>query len=249
MEAIHTYNRIGLKDAMALLNVSESTARRLFSKMENSGNVIRTHGGIQFIDRIPREYSYDLVEIQNVPEKKKIAAAAAELVNDGDVIYLDSGTTLAYMSEILASKILANKLKDVVIFTNSLVNLNYLIDAVKVTFIGGYYRENRRDFCGYIAENTVKDLNFLKCFLGADGYSIQAGFTAIDFSTARLNELILNRSSYRVVLANADKFHGTTMISYSRNQNVDLLITDKKPEESVRRKIESLGTKIQIAEE
>ncbi|MBQ8731710.1 MAG: DeoR/GlpR transcriptional regulator [Oscillospiraceae bacterium] len=246
MEALRTSEKMTLSDAMNLLKVSESTARRLFCQMESHGNVIRVHGGIQFVGPTPKEYSYDIVEGRNTIAKRKIALAAAELIQDGDIIFLDSGSTLAYLSEAIAEKLKSGKLNDLVIFTNSLVNLNYLCNETRVTIIGGYYRDNRKDFCGYVAEETAKSLNFTKCFLGTDGYSIHTGFTAIDFSTARLNEVVLSRSAYRVVMADTDKFHGTTVVSYSRNQQIHLLITDQLPEDAVRAEIESGGTTISV---
>ena len=117
------------------------------------------------------------------------------------------------------------------IFTNSLVNLN-LLKRHDVTLIGGKFRDLRKDFHGYTAEEALKSLHFNKCFLGADAYSAQNGFTTTDFSTARLNELVLERSEEKYVLMDSSKFFLSSIVSYSRRISPDKIITEAYPDQS-----------------
>lgn len=245
-EALKTHARLRLGDAMNLLGVSESTARRLFRQMEEEGGVIRVHGGIQPVGTSAGEYRYDQVENQNTEEKRNIAAAAAALVSDGDVIFLDSGTTLGFMSQLLATRIAAGELTNLSVFTNSLVNLHCLSETAGVTLVGGRYRDNRKDFCGYVAEETIKSLHFNKCFLGADGYSVKNGFAATDFSTARMSELVLGRSDLCVILADASKFTEAAMVGFSRKHTIHRLITNEILTPDVQLALEGSGTEITV---
>ncbi len=245
-EALKSRSRLHLVDAMELLDISESTARRLFARMEEAGGVVRVYGGIQPVGDPAGDYRYDVVEGQNTHAKRQIAAAAAMLVENGDRVFLDSGTTLGFMSGYLARRLGEGGLAGVTVFTNSLVNLHTLSKATSVTLIGGRYRDNRKDFCGYVAEESIKPLRFTKCFLGADGFSPTSGFAATDFSTARMSELVLARSDVGIVLADASKFSSAALVGYSKATPVHRLITDRMPQPPVLQWLQRGNTQIDL---
>lgn len=234
LDALRVAGRVDLADAEQLLDVSESTVRRLFTALEGKNGVIRVHGAIQLEGMASSDYRFDRSEEVHSDEKRRIAAFGVQLVEEGDVLYLDSGTTLAQMCARLAAQ-LREKPLSITVFTNSIVNLELLGGQADISLIGGKYRANRRDFCGYIAEETVKNLHFTKAFLGTDGFNAVNGFTATDFSTARLNQLVLGRTDKSVILADSSKFETSEVVSYSRGSKVDLLITDRRLPEEKRR--------------
>ena len=207
--------------------------RRVFRRLEKTGDYLRYYGGLRlaFEEGAANDYYYEGTENRHVAAKLKIADIALSLVQDGDEIYLDSGTTLARFAAKLAEALDKKQLRDVHIFTNSLVNLN-LLKRHEVTLIGGKFRDLRKDFHGYTAEETIKSLHFKKCFLGADAYSAQNGFTTTDFSTARLNELVLERSEEKYVLMDSSKFFLSSVVSYSRRVAPDKIITEAYPDQS-----------------
>jgi len=246
LEMMAKNKRVSLNEAITSLDVSESTVRRLFVKIEESGKGVRDYGGIRLAaDAV--EYSFKTYAEINHSEKHAIAKAAVRLVKSGDMVYLDSGTTLACFTEVLRDHIKHGIIGDVTVFTNSLVNLNILDEVAKVNLIGGEYRRNRRDFCGYLAEEAIKSLHFTKCFLGTDGFSMSMGFTATDFSTARLNELALKNSNEGYVMLDSEKFKTQSVVSYSKNQKITAAITEVMPEQAVAEKLSGLGTKIIVA--
>lgn len=245
LEQLKRKKTMTLAQAMELLGVSESTVRRLFIRLENSGAAMRRYGGIQLLhDSDAADYQYEQVEEQYVPQKQMIGCYAAQLVESGDVLYLDSGTTMACFCKELAARISSGQLKGLTVFTNSLVNLELLSPALTVNLIGGEHRANRRDFCGYLAEEMVSSLHFSKCFLGTDGFHLRYGFTATDFYTARLNELVLGNSDRRYVLMDSSKFMAASVVSYSRDQTIDAVITDQQPTEQLAQRLAASGTEI-----
>lgn len=227
------HKSISVADATHITDASESTVRRVFKRLEATGNYIRYYGGIRLASEssIDNDYYYEHTENRNVEAKLQIAALALSLVEDEDTLYLDSGTTLARFAAKLAEALDKKQLHGVRVFTNSLINLN-LLKQHDVTLIGGKFRELRKDFYGYVAEDALKSLHFKKCFLGADAYSTQDGFTTTDFSTARLNELALERSEEKYVLMDSSKFFLSSVVSYSRRIRPNMIITEAYPDQS-----------------
>ena len=225
------HKSISIKDAIRITDSSESTVRRVFKRLEATGDYLRYYGGIRLASEsgTDNDYYYENTENRHVEAKLAIATLALSLIKDEDVIYLDSGTTLARFAAKLSEALDKKQLYGIKIFTNSLVNLN-LLKQHDVTLIGGKFRDLRKDFHGYTAEDTLKTLHFKKCFLGADAYSTQNGFTTTDFSTARLNELVLERSEKKYVLIDSSKFFISSIVSYSRRISPDMIITEAYPD-------------------
>lgn len=245
LEQLGRRHTLTLAEAKTLLGVSESTARRLFIRLESSGAAVRRYGGIQLLQESPAaDYLYEQVEGQYAAQKRQIGRCAAEMIESGDVLYLDSGTTMACLCTALSERLAAGEIGELSVFTNSLVNLDLLSPHTKVNLIGGEYRRNRRDFCGYLAEELVGGLHFTKCFLGADGFHYRYGFTATDFYTARLNELALSNADRGIVVMDSSKFMAASVVSYSRDRRIDTVLTDREPPESLAQRLADWGTQV-----
>ena len=248
LDRLKAVGRLSLTDAVNLLKVSESTVRRLFIRLEKDGHVIRNYGGVQYFSEPNMNYSFEQLEGRNVAQKQAIAAYAVLLVENNDTIYIDSGTTLSHFSALLNARIETDALQNVTIFTNSLMNLNTLQKQARLHLIGGEYRQNRKDFCGYLTEETLKSLRFTKCFLGSDGYRPSFGFTTTDFHTARLNEFVLKNSQQSFVLMDSSKFDTSALVSYTRVHTVGLLITDQKLPDQIQDSLALQGTAVHICD-
>ena len=227
LDAIKLSEKITTAETMTMLGISKSTATRLFIALEEEGKVIRVQNGAM-LARENFEYTYDDLEYLNYNEKKQIGECASALVSSGDTVYLDSGTTLPHMCVALEKRISSGELTNVRIFIRSLVNLNILHKAPNVFCIGGIYRHAQRDFNGYISESAISQLHFDKCFLGADGLDIDGGITTVDFSSARLNSLVVSKSYEKYILADSSKFGKISSIRYSDVSDITCLVTDSR---------------------
>lgn len=214
------------QEAMNMLNVSETTARRLFHAMENDGVVLRTFGGICHVNEAMGSYSYDSIAQQNGEAKIEIAKKAALLCKDGDVLYLDGGTTIAALAGQLAGRLDEGTLKDITVYANSFSVVDALSGKCTINLIGGRWRENRRDFCGYLAEDGMRKLAFMLCFLGADACE-KRGLTTTDFETARLNELVVSLSLKKYALLDATKFDKSSFVPFVKLNELTAIITDE----------------------
>ncbi len=240
MALLRVSGKVSVAEAMALLDVSESTVRRLFNKLEADGLAVRTYRGISInaVSGVRETYSFEQSELYRSREKLEIGEAAEALIAEGDTVYLDSGTTVLKLCAAIAHRCAlagsgegdakcAEKYRSVTVFTNSLANLNLLKDYMNVCLIGGEYRPHRQDFCGYLTEEIIKKLHFSKCFVGADGFSVGNGLTASDFDTARINQLVVEGSDEKILLADTSKAGKASVIHYAPIESINTLVTNK----------------------
>lgn len=217
--------KLSLSDTMELLGISESTARRLFSKLEQDGKVIRTHGGIQSTNHAMAAYSFEQGARINIEQKTAIGKEAINFLEDGDVIFCDSGTTIQCFCAEMIQRLQKDNL-NIIVYTNSLANLEILSPYLQVKLVGGEYRANRKDFCGYLAEQALSGLYFTKCFLGADGCVEGRQFTTTDFETLRVNEIAMRNAEKTFMLVDSSKFALSSHVAYAPIQRIHTIITD-----------------------
>lgn len=240
--------RLTLGEAMELLDISESTARRMFTKLEQDGFAIRTHGGIQCVSRVMTDYSFEQGFRRNAEKKTAIARTACRFLEDGDVVFFDSGTTIQHLCMELVRQLRAEKLA-LNVYTNSLANLELLAPHLTVRLLGGEYRENRKDFCGYLAEQALSGLCFTKCFLSADGCAQGRRFTTTDFETARMNEIVMRNSQRTIMLVDSSKFSIFSHVAYAPVEDIDTIVTDAGISGETLAALERAGAQVVCAEE
>ena len=242
-ERLNVIKRITLSDATELLNISESSVRRLFSKMERSGLAIRIHGGLTEIPSNKDSYDYNSVESVAVEQKRKIASKVATLISECSNVYLDSGSTMYRVSIAVANLAKQKALPNLHIFTNSVKNLEVLQGIVSVTLSGGEYRPSRRDLCGLLAENAVSCLHFDLCVLGADGID-KNGLTTTDFDTARLCSAAIKQSDKRILAADSSKFGKTSLVNFAALSDISTVVTDSGLSSDTELYIKSAGVNL-----
>ena len=162
--------------------------------------------------------------MRNVEEKRVIAALATELINDGDQIFLDSGTTCFEMAKYLRTK------KSLSIIVNSVRTAEELnAPGLNVLMLGGQYRPDRMDTIGPIAYQTLDRLRGFSTFLGTDGMSRDFGFTSIDIESANLFGLAVKNAKESILLADSSKFDNPALYKITDIHSISTVITEKKP--------------------
>lgn len=202
-----------------LLNVSEITVRRDLKHLEEEKKVTLLHGGAAQLVDTSRETPMDQREELYIDEKERISHFAAGLVEDGDVIFIDSGTTNKRMLKYLTDK----KVK---IVTNGYKNieesLSYDLD---ITLIGGELKKETYAFIGAVTSRVLDMYYFDKCFLGANGIDMEFGLSNADPNESLIKEQVIKRSKKAYVLADHTKFSSTSVFKFSEINQVDI-ITD-----------------------
>lgn len=230
----HLYKNGEIRNAevKSLLGVSLSTVRRLAIELEQEELVTRVPGGIQ-LGSNSIKYLFSEKELVNAAQKKAIADYVAKnFIQDADIIYLDSGTTVKQLAIAISKRIVSGQLKKLTVITHSLANLEILNDHCDVILIGGSFREPRKDFAGHTTERFLECFYYPKAFLGADGFDINLGYSGNDPLTVAINKTVIERSTAAYVLIDSSKLLSNAFISYAKAAQVKLLITDHqaKPE-------------------
>ena len=212
-----------VNDLSEALNISASTIRRDLNTMAEEGEIVLLRGGAVKL----REGSFDL-SIQakqhlNMDKKERIAKHAASLVNDGEVIYIDSGTTPLAMMKYL-------KNKQITVVTSNTQIIETLSDSeVQCIILGGEITKNIGSIVGPITEKLLQNMFFDKSFLGASGYSLLGGINTPDVREATKKDLVRINSKQTYVLVDSSKADKTTFYK-AFNLDECIIITDESNE-------------------
>lgn len=218
IQLLHLTGTITAEQLKELQGVSAATVRRDLLRLEEAGRLVRVHGGAT----LPAtEAPFDVVMGQASIEKDRIAAAAAKLVGDGDVVILDIGTTTMRIAQHLRGR-------PVTVVTTSLAVVDVLRtdDTVTLICIGGTLRRNFRSFVGPLAVKALRriraDIGFLTCTgVRPDGAIVD------DIGEEALVKQALMRASDRVILvAAATKFPGTGTLRIGELDQIDTVVCD-----------------------
>ena len=215
-------------EAAKALNISESTVRRLFNELEEKGEVTRIYGGIKVAQETQNEYRFDKLKMKRVEEKQRIGAAASKLINSGDTLFIDSGTTAQQVAVGLARMLKRKEIENIQVFTNSMIIVEILADYCNISLLGGQYRKKRQDFSGYITDIVLDVISFDKSFIGADSIyvDIDGGGSASDAFTAQISRKVVARTKTNYLVVDSTKFNKRSLIEYINMQQIDTIITD-----------------------
>ncbi|MNE30885.1 Glucitol operon repressor [compost metagenome] len=176
--------------------------------------------------------------------KYAIACAAAELVNDGDAIILDSGSTTSQMAQQLVGK------KDLVVMTNAL-NIAFELannEQVDLMVVGGSVRRKSWSLYGPAAEQHMRQFRFDKLFLGVDGFDLLSGITTPDPGEAQLNRAMCDVAREVIAVADASKFGRTSFCMIREIGQIQRLVTDSRIPENYLHALNHLGVDVIIAD-
>ena len=199
LELLEEERMVHSQKLMELLAVSESTIRRDLSQLEEQGLLVRVHGGAKRRYTLADEQNVQEKSFKNSQEKQEIAKLAASLIEDGDVVFLDAGTTTVQMIPFIQSK-------NITVVTNGLVHATSLMEMGISTFlIGGRIKKKTQAVIGPAAAAHLEQYCFTKVFLGMNGVDFTFGYTTPDEEEAIIKRLALSLGSKCYVLADYTK--------------------------------------------
>lgn len=226
LETVNKNKNAELGELCELLNTSESTVRRDLSLLDKKGLLVKVRGGAIAVT----DESFTAVE-PNVEEKAGLFAAekeaiaryAASLIEDGDFVYIDAGTTTEKMIEYIPSK-------SVTFVTNAFINAKKLAQrGFKVMILAGEVKASTEAIVGSEAAIALMSCNFTKCFMGVNGISIKGGLSTPDKNEASVKTMAISRSKEVFILGDHSKFGKIFSVKFSE-LNRGKIITDKVPD-------------------
>lgn len=210
-------------DLCQQFRVSDMTIRRDLAILERQSLLRRIHGGAVSLHGRGYEPPF-LTRSQEAQDfKKAIAARAAQLVDDGDSIAIDVGTTTLEFAKNLTNK------RNVTVFTASLPVANVLADhsGVRLVLTGGVLRSGEHSMVGWVAEDTFSRFHVDKAFLGIGGLDPEIGLTEYNLDDARVKQALIGCGEKKILLADSRKFGRRALASVAPISAVHQIITDK----------------------
>ncbi|MDO4259085.1 MAG: DeoR/GlpR family DNA-binding transcription regulator [Actinomycetaceae bacterium] len=211
------------------LGVSLVTIRTALKDLEESGYLMRTHGGAR-----PTAYRNIHLRQSDRPEQKdRIAKAAAAMIRDEDRIMIEAGTTCSqivkYLSAHRGVQIVTNS---VLVFANARSNPN-----LTVTLTGGQFRPESESLVGPVAERSINSFNARLAFLGTDGVSAHRGLTTQLVEGGQVATLMRERAEETWLLADSSKYGRVGFVSFMGVDAITGIITDDELAESSREEL------------
>jgi len=212
------------------LGVSDETVRRNIKALQARSQVRKVHGGVLlFEDLTLTEQPLQARMRRNAESKQQLARKLAEMIGDGDSLFLDIGSTTAYAAQALAGH------RNLYVVTNSLAVANTLagINNNRVFFAGGELRRHDGGSFGDDAISFVRRFNVQYAVFSTGAINAEIGFMLHDIQEADLSRAIAARAQTRIVLADSEKFGRRAPIGVSDQASIDILISDQAPPEPV----------------
>lgn len=227
---------VSVSDLAKHLGVSMVTARTDLATLEEEGVLVRTHGGA-----MPAFHPQILARMrQDKDRKAAIAKAAAQLINDGDIIIITAGTTTALIAKYLLGR------RNVHIVTNNTLLLPYARSnpQLRVTLVGGEFRSSEEGLVGPLALKALDTFYASKAFIGIDGASVKQGFTANSVESADLVRKMADQADQVFAISDSSKFGKPGFARILPFEGVDGLVTDGKLEKDFEDKLTELNVRI-----
>ena len=245
LETLKKKGGIKITELAEKLNKSRMTITRDMDELANNGLLLRVHGGA--VSNISRSYEPPYFSRKGLRNEAKqaIASAANDLITEGNTLILDVGSTTRELAHHLKSR------KNLTVITPSLEHAMDLAgnSAMKLIVTGGIVRLGEMSLVGPISENSLKEFNVDKAFIGAGGVDLKAGLTEYNMEDAQVKKYIIENTRQSIVLADSTKLGSVTLSNVIPMEKIDILITDSEAEPVFIEGLEKMGVQVIIAKQ
>jgi DeoR/GlpR family transcriptional regulator of sugar metabolism len=226
LDLIEQRGQITVRDLVEKFSISAVTARADLDALASEGMAVRSHGGAVRRVEASQDYPLRLKTTLHHGEKARIGKAAAELIQNGETVILDSGTTTAEIARHLKMR----RLQSVTVITHALNIASELVDAstLSIIMIGGLLRPVSGSFVGPQAETMLKEFHADRLFLAVDGFDLELGPSTPDLLEAQLNTVMMRVSKEVNVVADFSKLGRRSLSRIGPLSGVHRLITDSR---------------------
>ncbi len=230
-----------LPDLADELHVSESTIRRDLDVLEENGSAKRTFGGAFYTGPSPQLPHFDRRQAAQLEQKRQIALAAATLIDEGDTILLDGGSTTYELARLLVERALQ-------VVTNSLpvANLFTASDRADLVLIGGYVHTRTGVSLGPYANAMVANLNVRRTVLSVSGIT-HKGYYNSNLLLVETEQAMMAAADEVIVVADSSKFGHASLAQLCGLSDVDVLVVDRAVTDEWRERLAAAGVRVIVA--
>ena len=255
-EALTTYSRrqlilehlrrrsgLSVRELAEVLSVSEGTIRNDLNALETRGHLTRVHGGAILKDKGGFDKNALPPHLKESPSNKMlIVHTAAEMINDGDSIFLDASDNAYYLAQAIQNR---SQLR---VVTNGLEVGQFLSQnpSNTVMLIGGIVRQDGSSVTGLISEQIVQDLHIQKAFVSGSGFSLKCGLADGLIAEAQIKRLIIGVTQEVIALIDSSMIGSEDLSCFAQIDQIDHLITDTGIDPQWTQLIEQCGITLTI---
>ncbi len=245
LKIVNSKGSITAREASRVLDVSNDTIRRDFIRLADTGLVLRTHGGIISKKNAIYEYAARVRDraINNREKKLSIAREAIKLIDEGDTIILDGGTTTYEMAKLLGS------FRDLTVLTYGL-NCAYESsqhENISTIIFGGIISNQSMAALGPDAVNMIRQYHGDKLFLAANAMTIGKGLMTPNRMQADIKRELIKIANEVIVVADSSKINKTALFTFCSFEDITTLVIDENAESHFTHELEQRGISVLIA--
>lgn len=241
---IEQQDRASVGELSEAFGVSEVTIRRDLKELEQEGLLRRTHGGA-LSNRPDTAFEPSMLEKESsfAGEKERIVQKAAAMIQSGETLFLDSGTTVLALARLLPP------IPGVKVVTNSNPVLQTLssVESLELISTGGTVRPGTQSLVGPFAEQVLQSIHVDRLFLGMNGVHPERGLTTPNLMEARMKQWMIRSAREVVLLCDSSKLGQMSFARVAPVQAVHRLVTDTGASKETVRAIEEHGVEVILA--
>ena len=237
LQIVRSMGRAKVNELSQRFNASAVTIRHDLNELHQRGLVVRSHGGAMLPGTVLREPPVQERLKEHSAEKQRIGAKAAAMINDGETIILDSGTTTLEIARHLKKK------QGLHVITNGVNIAAELLDArdVQIFIIGGTVRKESASISGRLSEEMFDQFSADKLFLSGAGCDLEFGVSGANLEETMVNRAMLRIAREIILVADASKFSKSSMTRIAPFSEIDTVISDTGLDEETQSKLLALG--------
>lgn len=224
LKIVEEQGEADVKELALKVETSEITIRRDLALMAADGLIFRTHGGAMKLSLANIPVSFEQKVAANIVQKDYIARLAAQEIRDGDIIFMDCGSTVFRLCQFIRNK----RIK---VITNSLPVVYELSNTeVSINLIGGELDNKRQAIHGQIAVEHIRRYQTDKAFVGVDGISIENGLSAASEKEAEITIAMSGNAQQTYLLCDSSKLGRDKYLKFAPLNIIQILVTNETSE-------------------
>jgi DeoR/GlpR family transcriptional regulator of sugar metabolism len=242
VDLVNQEGRVSVADLSERFGLSQATIRTDLEALVQQGLLVRTHGGAIPVEQNSSELSFDVRRGLRAAEKRRIGAAAAAMVQDGEAISLDASTTALAV---------ANQLQgfhELTVITNGLFIALALLNRPGITVMlpGGFLRRDSASLIGADGHELIAKFYFQKGFFGAKGLTLEEGLTDVNRDEVLVKRDMVVHAKQVIALVDSSKWGQVGLASFASIEDLDTVITDRGAPQGMVAALREAGVQVMI---
>lgn len=244
LQILKQNSNVSVAELSRRFGVSEVTIRKDLNLLKDRKLLVRTRGGaiLQDAGMNDNDMSIRFKRLAHYREKQAIGRAAVNLIEEGDTIIIDSGTTALQVAANL------HKFRNLTVLTNALNVAQEILSYKRfnVILLGGSIRNTSESVVGALAEANLKMFYCDKLFLGVDSFSVENGISTPSVEEANINQIMISRSRKVIAVFDSSKVNKRALAFITSLDNIHSVVTDDGLDKSVRSQLKAMNIDLHI---